>query len=106
MQNILSSRLAEVVIGNPSEKTTRMGALASQSQREDVRAKAAILAKECDLIFGDGAFTVNGVDVEKGAFMQPMLFHCSDPMNANNVHDIEAFGPVSTIMPIAILMKR
>lgn len=99
VQNILSSRLAEVVIGNPCEKTTGMGALASQSQREDVRAKAAILAKECELIFGAGTFTANGVDVEKGAFMQPMLFHCSDPMNANNVHDIEAFGPVSTIMP-------
>ncbi len=95
----LTTKLKGIAIGHPAEKATQMGALASQDQRDDVRAKAAILAKECTLIYGDGAVDADGIDPEKGAFLKPMLFHCADPMAATTVHEVEAFGPVSTIMP-------
>jgi oxepin-CoA hydrolase/3-oxo-5,6-dehydrosuberyl-CoA semialdehyde dehydrogenase len=95
----LKTGLAEVVIGHPAEKSTQMGALASQAQRDDVRAKAEILSRECEMIFGDGDFTAQGADRDKGAFMQPILFHCADPRAAQKAHQTEAFGPVATLMP-------
>ena len=95
----LKTKLDTVVIGDPAEKTTEMGALASQAQRDDVRKKAAMLGDECELIFGDGVVNAQGVDLDKGAFLKPMLFHCAKPMSAKAVHEVEAFGPVSTLMP-------
>ena len=99
VQDALTTQLGEIVIGDPAQKSTQMGALASLAQRDDVRAKAQILSEECELIFGDDAISADGIDIENGAFLKPMLFHCSDPMNARNVHETEAFGPVSTLMP-------
>ncbi|MEM7214302.1 MAG: phenylacetic acid degradation bifunctional protein PaaZ [Pseudomonadota bacterium] len=98
--NALSESLAGTVIGNPSDKKTKMGALASESQRQDVLGKADTLAIECERVYGDpDNFSVIEADAEKGAFVPPMLFHCADPDAAEKVHSIEAFGPVSTVMP-------
>ncbi len=95
----LSDRLAKTVIGDPRLETTRMGALVSQGQRRDVLEKAAIIGQEAERVFGDPEdFAIDGADVEKGAFVPPMLFHCASPDTARRVHDTEAFGPVSTIM--------
>lgn len=95
----LAERLDKTVIGDPSLKTTRMGALVSNSQKRDVLEKVSVLAAEAERVYGDpGNFTVDGADAEKGAFVPPMLFHCADPDRAERVHDTEAFGPVSTIM--------
>jgi oxepin-CoA hydrolase / 3-oxo-5,6-dehydrosuberyl-CoA semialdehyde dehydrogenase len=96
----ISTRLAKVTIGDPRLETTKMGALVSQSQRRDVLEKAALIGAEAERVFGESDnFTVDGADREKGAFVPPMLFYCADPDNAVRVHDTEAFGPVSTIMP-------
>ncbi|WP_146751138.1 aldehyde dehydrogenase family protein, partial [Pseudomonas aeruginosa] len=58
------------------------------------------IGSEATRVFGDpDAFAVEGADAQKGAFVPPMLFHCADPDAATHVHDTEAFGPVSTIMP-------
>ncbi|MEQ6247821.1 phenylacetic acid degradation bifunctional protein PaaZ [Sulfitobacter sp. HNIBRBA3233] len=96
----LSDRLAKTVIGDPRDKATRMGALVSRAQREDVLAKAAIIGTEARRVYGDpDSFTVAGADRDKGAFVPPMLFHCEDPDAAERLHDTEAFGPVSTVMP-------
>ena len=96
----ISARLAKTAIGNPRLEGTRMGALVSASQKRDVLAKAALIGAEAERVFGDpGSFAVEGADKDKGAFVPPMLFHCADPDNALRVHDTEAFGPVSTIMP-------
>jgi oxepin-CoA hydrolase / 3-oxo-5,6-dehydrosuberyl-CoA semialdehyde dehydrogenase len=93
----ISERLAKTVIGNPRDEATRMGALASLAQREDVIAKARIIATEADLVFGDlDATGTNGI--EKGAFLSPLLFSCNDPDGARSIHEVEAFGPVSTVM--------
>ena len=95
----LSARLAKTVIGDPRKEGTRMGALVSTQQKQDVLAKAAIIGAEAERVFGDPEnFEVVGADADKGAFLPPMLFHCADPDNARRVHDTEAFGPVSTIM--------
>ncbi|MCT8972739.1 phenylacetic acid degradation bifunctional protein PaaZ [Microbaculum marinisediminis] len=95
----ISGKLAKTVIGDPALEGTRMGALASAEQKADVLAKAAIIASECDRVFGDpDAFTVEGADAAKGAFVPPMLFRCADPDAATKTHDTEAFGPVSTVM--------
>lgn len=96
----ISAGLAKTSLGDPRLEGTRMGALVSASQKRDVLAKAALIGAEAERVFGDpDAFTVDGADKDKGAFVPPMLFHCADPDAALRVHDTEAFGPVSTIMP-------
>ncbi|MDN5788459.1 phenylacetic acid degradation bifunctional protein PaaZ, partial [Pseudorhodobacter sp.] len=95
----LVDRLAKTVIGDPRAETTQMGALVSNAQKRDVLAKAAIIGREAERVFGDpDAFDVQGADAAKGAFLPPMLYHCANPDAALRVHDTEAFGPVSTIM--------
>ncbi len=96
----LSARLAKTTIGDPRDPATRMGPLVSRPQRDDVIEKAKILGTEAERVFGDPEnFEVHGADPEKGAFLPPMLFHCADPDAAQRLHDTEAFGPVSTVMP-------
>jgi oxepin-CoA hydrolase/3-oxo-5,6-dehydrosuberyl-CoA semialdehyde dehydrogenase len=96
----LSERLAKTTIGDPRAEDTRMGALVSGSQKRDVLEKVGLLSAEAERVFGDpDNFTVKGADKDKGAFLPPMLFHCADPDKAERVHDTEAFGPVSTLMP-------
>lgn len=95
----LSEKLGAIKIGDPSLSDTDMGSLVSLDQRRDVLSKIATLSTECDLVFGDQALQVNGASVESGAFQSPTLFHCKAPFSANHVHDVEAFGPVATIMP-------
>jgi len=96
----LKSSLAKTVIGNPSAETTSMGALVSYDQKRDVLEKTEMIGKEAERVFGDpDNFDVQGADPSKGAFVPPMLFHCSSPDTASNIHNVEAFGPVSTVMP-------
>jgi len=96
----LTARLSKVVIGDPRDPGVTMGALVSRAQREDVRKHAAGIATEAERIFGDpDRVTVLGADAEKGAFLSPLLLRCSDPWGATRVHEVEAFGPVSTLMP-------
>ncbi|MBL0937131.1 MAG: phenylacetic acid degradation bifunctional protein PaaZ [Rhizobiaceae bacterium] len=95
----LSDRLAKTTVGNPRDEATRMGALASLAQREDVREKAGMLAKEANLVFGAlDHVEVANADAKAGAFLSPLLFDCADPDRATTVHEVEAFGPVSTVM--------
>ncbi|PSL22013.1 phenylacetic acid degradation bifunctional protein PaaZ [Shimia abyssi] len=89
----LSSRLAKTVIGDPRDTATRMGALVSEAQKHDVLAKAALIATEAERV------TPDAVLPDTGAFVSPMLFHCTTPDTAQHVHTTEAFGPVSTILP-------
>jgi len=96
----ISERLGKIVIGDPRLESTGMGALVSSSQKRDVLEKAATIGAEAERVFGNpDDFAVEGADRDKGAFLPPMLFHCADPDSAVRVHDTEAFGPVSTIMP-------
>ena len=95
----LSARLSKTVIGDPQTEGTGMGALVSNAQKRDVIEKSALIGAEAERVFGDpDVFDVKGANANEGAFLPPMLFHCADPDRAQNVHDVEAFGPVSTIM--------
>lgn len=92
----LRDRLAQVTVSDPRDPKTQMGALVSQSQKEDVLAAANRLAGDATLIFGDpDDFSMAH---SPGAFVPPMLFHCENPDAAQAIHAVEAFGPVSTVM--------
>ena len=100
VQKAIAERLSTTVVGDPSVEGVRMGALASRSQVESVRASVEQLALSQEIIFGDlDHFDVLGADRQKGAFFSPVLFRNNDPFNKTDVHNIEAFGPVATIMP-------
>ena len=96
----IKARLSKVVVGDPSVEGVKMGALASKSQQSDVAERVALLRQSAELVFGgDANFSLVGEGVAQGAFFQPTLLLCQKPMNTDSVHDIEAFGPVSTLMP-------
>src|SRR5207253_9811020 len=96
VQEALSARLARVRIGDPRAETTQMGALASRAQLEAVRAAVAELSTAARIVSGDPDSTpVAG----NGAFITPILLRSDDPWGSAAVLDVEAFGPVSTIMP-------
>jgi len=96
----LSSALGEVRVGNPASKETGMGALASLGQRDEVRARVAELAEEAGVVYGNkDEFELLDADAGLGAFFMPTLLHCERPLSARAVHSVEAFGPVSTVLP-------
>ncbi|HTL83270.1 MAG TPA: phenylacetic acid degradation bifunctional protein PaaZ [Bacteroidia bacterium] len=96
----LGKRLASNIIGDPNVEGVRMGSLAGISQRKEVLEKVELLSKSQKIIIGDFEnFEVKGADKNKGAFMPPIIFLNEDPFKKTDVHSVEAFGPVSTIMP-------
>ncbi len=94
----LSARLDKTVIGDPRAEGVRMGALVSAGQKTDVLQKAAAIGSESKMVYGNPDDIDFEGDVDPGAFVKPMLFHCENPDTATIVHECEAFGPVSTIM--------
>ncbi|MBZ0205907.1 MAG: phenylacetic acid degradation bifunctional protein PaaZ [Flavobacteriales bacterium] len=100
VQIALGKRLGGTVIGDPRAEGVRMGALAGQTQRNEVRDNLAELMKGSELVYGDpNSVEVTGADAAKGAFMSPILLLNKDPWKNQQSHNIEAFGPVSTLMP-------
>lgn len=98
VQAALTERLAKIIPADPRDEAAKMGALVSVAQRDDVRAKIKALSADATIVFGDpDATPVNA----KGAFMSPVLLRCERPMAASAVHEVEAFGPVATLMPYA-----
>ena len=95
----LRARLAKIVVGNPKVEGVRMGALASLDQQRDVSERVEMLARGNEVLFSarDG-FNPVGEGVAAGAFFAPTLLLCRNGMTSDAVHDIEAFGPVSTMM--------
>ena len=97
LEEALRERLAKTKVGDPRAEDTRMGALVSNSQRDDVRARIAELeAAGARIVAGDPSAES---PVKGGAFLPPILLRSDDPWGTDAVHDVEAFGPVSTIMP-------
>ncbi len=104
VQSALSARLAKTTIGDPSVEGVRMGSLATKLQVERVRANVELLMKEQEMVYGslDAVETI-GDNTQGGAFFSPILFRNDDPLNKTGAHNIEAFGPVSTLMPYKTL---
>ena len=104
VQKGISARLESTKIGDPIIEGVRMGALATRLQVERVRSSVETLSKSQEIVFGDlDNFEVHGADKNNGAFFPPILFLNKDPFNNIDCHEIEAFGPVSTIMPYKTL---
>jgi oxepin-CoA hydrolase/3-oxo-5,6-dehydrosuberyl-CoA semialdehyde dehydrogenase len=95
----LRDRLAKVVVGDPALEAVRMGALASHAQVADVAERVAQLRAVASLVTDTSRFAPLGDGVADGAFFAPTLLLCDRPFDADAVHDIEAFGPVSTLLP-------
>ncbi len=94
----LKERLAKITVGDPRLENVRMGALASKSQQADVAERVATLRQGAEVVFGGGeGFAAVGEGVGEGAFFQPTLLLAKDAKN-HAAHDVEAFGPVSTLM--------
>jgi len=95
----LRERLAKITVGNPKVEGVRMGALASKDQHRDVSERVERLARGNEVLFSarDG-FNPVGDNVASGAFFSPTLLLCRNAMDNDAVHDVEAFGPVSTLM--------
>jgi len=95
----ITARLADVVVGAPGAEGVTMGALVGLAQRDDVRRKVTQLGAHAATVYGDThTVDVVGADAERGAFMSPVLLRADDP-DVGAVHEVEAFGPVSTLMP-------
>ena len=93
-----SARLARVIVGNPADESVRMGALASLAQRDEVRRSLKALMSAGTAVFGDPEqVEVVGADADRGAFMSPVLIRSDDAARAEP-HEVEAFGPVSTLI--------
>src|SRR5262244_1700321 len=94
----VSAALAKVVVGNPAADGVRMGALASRDQLAEVRRSVGELLPAGRLVFGDpDRVEVVGADPGRGAFISPLLLRCDDTSRAEP-HEVEAFGPVSTVI--------
>ena len=95
----LGDRLAKTAVGDPADESVRMGPLASLDQRQEVRERIRELAAEAEIVAGDpDRVTIVSGDAEQGAFLNPVLLYSEAPLQANAIHDVEAFGPVATVM--------
>jgi oxepin-CoA hydrolase/3-oxo-5,6-dehydrosuberyl-CoA semialdehyde dehydrogenase len=98
--------LSKVVIGDPAQEGVQMGALASHAQQAEVRERVAELRQSCDLLYGNpDHVVVTGGNDKAGAFISPILLLNPNPLTNHIAHDIEAFGPVSTLMPYKSLTE-
>jgi oxepin-CoA hydrolase/3-oxo-5,6-dehydrosuberyl-CoA semialdehyde dehydrogenase len=96
----ISKSLAQTTIGNPENEKVRMGALAGQSQKKEVLEQVQKLLASSQILYGSlDSVELIDADNKKGAFMSPLLLKNEKPFASDEVHNVEAFGPVSTIMP-------
>ena len=100
VQVALGKELQKTTVGDPQAEGVRMGSLVSKSQVAEVRQRVEELAQSTKVVYGslDGVEVI-GADRERGAFFSPILLLNEDPFNKRDTHHIEAFGPVSTLLP-------
>jgi oxepin-CoA hydrolase/3-oxo-5,6-dehydrosuberyl-CoA semialdehyde dehydrogenase len=99
VQEALVKALGQTAIGDPRNEKVRMGSLAGKAQREDVLAALNELKKESEVVFGNDALNLIEAEDSKGAFMSPTLLVNNKPFEKLSSHNVEAFGPISTLMP-------
>ena len=96
----LGKSLAKTTLGDPAKEGVRMGALVNRSQMDVVRNRVLELVKDTPIVSGNlDQFDVLGADKSKGAFVPPILMLNDNPMQKLDSHEVECFGPVSTLMP-------
>ena len=100
----IQKELQKVVIGDPAHEGVNMGSLASHAQQLEVRERVAELRQSCELLYGNPDHVdVTGANDQDGAFISPILLLNTKPLVNHLAHDVEAFGPVSTLMPYTSL---
>ncbi|WP_462255538.1 phenylacetic acid degradation bifunctional protein PaaZ [Ferruginibacter sp.] len=100
MWKAIATSLAQTTIGNPLNEKVRMGSLAGETQRKEVREQVQKLLASSQIVYGSlDSVEVIDADASKGAFISPILLMNDKPFDATAAHEVEAFGPVSTIMP-------
>ena len=100
VQRAIGKELDKISIGDPRLKEVRMGSLVSRQQVQAVRDSVNYLAKEAQIVYGSlDSIKALGADAKKGAFISPILLRADHPFTNSVIHEREAFGPVSTIMP-------
>ncbi|MEI8058510.1 MAG: phenylacetic acid degradation bifunctional protein PaaZ [Ferruginibacter sp.] len=100
MWKAIGSALAQTTIGNPLNSTVRMGSLAGETQRNEVKEQVQKLLASSQIVYGSlDSVSVIDADAKQGAFLSPLLLMNNNPFASTAVHEVEAFGPVSTIMP-------
>ncbi len=106
VQLALAARLSKLVIGDPRVEGVKMGALANKEQQEEVRRRIEKLKEDSTVVFGGSEqLEVQGGDPEKGAFFAPVVLFNDQPFRKQGSHNVEAFGPVSTLMPYGDLTE-
>ena len=100
VKNALADVLSKTAIGNPLNEKVRMGSLAGNEQRNEVRAQVQKLLASSQIIYGSlDSVSVIDADAQEGAFVSPLLLLNENPFGSDESHSVEAFGPVSTLMP-------
>lgn len=100
VQIALGQALSKTTIGDPQAEGVRMGALVGREQLKKLREQVSALAKQTPIVYGDlDRIELIGADPEKGAFISPIVMLNQDPFRCTDTHEVEAFGPVATIMP-------
>ncbi len=89
----LKKRLSEISVGDPEEKETQMGPLASVEQANRFSDQLQQLSEITETVYAQG----NGRD--DTAFTNPSVLLCHKPMEVDDIHTLEAFGPMTTVMP-------
>ena len=100
VRKALATRLDQTIIGDPNREEVRMGALAGKVQLKEVKERVAELSQYTPIVYGNlDQLQVVGADAQKGSFMSPILMLNEKPFDYLGTHELEAFGPVSTIIP-------
>lgn len=95
----IAKRLDTTTLGDPSAEGVRWGPLAGKTQVEEVRKNLERIKSAAEVVYGNpDNFSVAGADPAQGAFFPAILLHCAKPLERTEPHDIEAFGPVNTVM--------
>ncbi len=104
VQIALGQAFGKTAVGDPRNENVRMGALAGMSQREDVLEKLQLLKTQSEIVYGNPeTLQLIDADYNKGAFFSPILLLNKDPFTNTLTHEVEAFGPITTLMPYKTL---
>ncbi len=100
VQIALGKQLGRTVIGDPKLKEVRMGSLINNDQRDTIKTQIEKIGQTAEMVYGSlDTIDAVGADGAKGAFISPILMRENHPFKNTQVHEVEAFGPVSTLMP-------
>src|SRR5260370_945419 len=97
--NVVATRLSSMKVGSPPSPEAKVGPVVNKAQQSSCLEGLAKLKEECEGVFGgDKNFQPLNADLQKSAFVQPALLSCKNGLGAKYVHDVEGFGPVSTLV--------